>query len=204
MVKKTKADQFRQRNLLMDEKVIGKNIKQRRLHLGFSLAQLAKLSRFTKGYVSKIENSSKTPPLGTLAKIAAALNTDLDILISENVKPVHDMPLCLVQANERKEVIQRGTLHRDNYEALAYKKLGKNMEPILITPGFEEEKIFSHEGEVFLYVLEGTYEFSYRNEKYILQQGGSIYFDSVSSQAGRSNGEKKAKILAVTYSYKRN
>lgn len=187
----------------MDEKIIAENIKKRRLQRRFSLEQLAKLSGLTKGYVSKIENSSKAPPFATLMKIAAALNTDIDILLSENSEVPQDMPLCIVRANERKEVVLRGTLYGDRYEALAYKKLGKNMEPFLITSGFGEVKTFSHQGEAFLYVLEGTFELTYLNEKYILEEGDSMYFDSAGPQAGRSLGEKKAKVLAVTYSYKR-
>jgi quercetin dioxygenase-like cupin family protein len=54
-----------------------------------------------------------------------------------------------------------------------------------------------------MYVLEGTHEFIYDGKKYILNVGDSIYFDSVIPHSGRSIGKKKAKILAVMYSYKR-
>jgi len=54
-----------------------------------------------------------------------------------------------------------------------------------------------------MYVLEGTHEFAYGDQKYILKEGDSIYFDSSVSHSGRSLGKKKAKILAVLYSYKR-
>jgi quercetin dioxygenase-like cupin family protein len=54
-----------------------------------------------------------------------------------------------------------------------------------------------------MYVLEGTHEFIYDGKKYILNAGDSIYFDSVIPHSGRSIGKKKAKILAIMYSYKR-
>lgn len=187
----------------MDEKVISENIRRIRLERQLSVEQLAKISGLTKGYISKIENSAKAPPFSTLIKIAAALNTDVSLLVEADSETAQDLPLCIVRANERKEVVSRGTLYGYQYEALAYKKLGKNMEPYIITPAFDEKKMFSHEGEEFMFTLEGIHEFLYGNKRYILEPGDSIYFDSSVPHSGRSLGEKPAKILAVTYSYKR-
>lgn len=187
----------------MDEKQIVRNIKKFRINRKMSLERLAKLTGLTKGYVSKIENSDKAPPFSTLIKIADALNTDISLLIAEDSEAPEDMSLCIVRKNERKEVVSRGTLYGYHYEALAHKKIGKNMEPYIILPAFHEKGVFSHEGEEFMYVLEGTHEFIYDGKKYILNAGDSIYFDSVIPHSGRSIGKKKAKILAVMYSYKR-
>jgi mannose-6-phosphate isomerase-like protein (cupin superfamily) len=54
-----------------------------------------------------------------------------------------------------------------------------------------------------MYVLEGTHEFVYGAKRYILEQGDSIYFDSMVPHTGRSVGDKPAKVLVVMYSYKR-
>jgi len=189
----------------MDEKVISQNIKRIRLERQLSVEQLAKMSGLTKGYMSKIENSSKAPPFSTLIKIASALHTDVSILISIDSELAENTPLCIVRANERKEDMSRsGIPYGYQYESLAYKKLGKNMEPYIITPAFDEKKVFSHEGEEFMFVLEGTHEFVYGNKRYILEPGDSIYFDSSIPHTGRSIGEKPAKVLAVIYSYKRS
>lgn len=187
----------------MEEKQIVKNIKKFRVNKKMSLERLAKLSGLTKGYVSKIENSDKAPPFSTLIKIANALNTDVNLLIANDSEVPENLSLCIVKKNERKEVVSRGTLYGYHYEALAHKKVGKNMEPYIILPAFHEKGVFSHEGEEFMYVLEGTHEFIYDGKKYILNAGDSIYFDSVIPHSGRSIGKKKAKILAVMYSYKR-
>lgn len=77
------------------------------------------------------------------------------------------------------------------------------MEPFIIMPASDKEVIFQHEGEEFMYVLEGTHEFTYDGKKYILKKGDSIYFDSRIPHSGRSLGNKKARILTVIYSYKR-
>ncbi len=48
------------------------------------------------------------------------------------------------------------------------------------------KKVFSHEGEEFMFVLEGTHEFVYGNKRHILEPGDSIYFDSSVPHTGRS------------------
>lgn len=188
----------------MDERQIAKNIKKFRQNKKISLDRLARLTGLTKGYVSKIEHSGKAPPFSTLCKIANALDIDINLLLADESETPEDINLCIIRKNERKEVVSRGTLYGYHYEALAHKKVGKNMEPFIIKPAFQEKGIFSHEGEEFMYVLEGTHEFIYDGKKYILRAGDSIYFDSIIPHTGRSVGKKKAKILAVMYSYKRH
>ena len=187
----------------MDEKQVVQNIKTIRQSKKITLDQLAKLTGLTKGYISRIENSHKAPPLSTLYKIAIALDTDLSVLLAENLEVPEKVKLCIVRKNERKEVVTKGTLYGYQYVSLAYKKIGKNMEPYIIEPAVEEVGVFSHEGEEFMFVLEGTHEFIYNNEKYVLNEGDSIYFDSMIPHSGRSIGEKKARILGIMYSYKR-
>jgi transcriptional regulator with XRE-family HTH domain len=187
----------------MDEKRISENIKNVRVKKKISLEKLSKLSGLTKGYLSKIESSEKAPPFSTLMKIAKGLAIDVSFLISGEAEAPEDVKLCIVRAGERREVTTKGTSYGYRYEALAHKKLGKNMEPYIITPAFDEETWFSHEGEEFMYVLEGTHEFRYNGDTYILEVGDSIYFDSAVPHTGRSLGEKPAKVLAVLYSYKR-
>ncbi|MGD2125514.1 MAG: cupin domain-containing protein [Desulfobacteraceae bacterium] len=77
------------------------------------------------------------------------------------------------------------------------------MEPYIIGPAFDEGAIFQHEGESFMYVLEGKHEFMYDGDKYIMEEGDSVYFDAAVPRTGRSLGNKEAKLLAIMYNYKR-
>ena len=187
----------------MDEKQIAKNIKKIRLSKNLSQEKLAELSGLTKGYISKIEKSDTAPPLSTLSKIATALKVDITLLTAEHAEITKDIDICIVRKGEGKKV-SSATLVGYHYEALAYKKSGKNMEPFFLEPAFDEKVVFMHDGEEFMYVLEGVHEFIYDNKRYILKEGDSIYFDSRIPHTGRSLGKKKAKILAVMYSYKRH
>lgn len=99
--------------------------------------------------------------------------------------------------------LAEGSLYRYQYEALCSDKLGKNMEPYLIEPAFEEDAMFQHEGEEFIFVLEGRHELIYGGEKFTMEQGDSVYFDAGVPHTGRSIGKKKAKLFAMMFNYKR-
>jgi len=189
----------------MDERSIARNIKALRHHKKMSLDALSHLTGLTKGYLSKIERSRKAPPLSTLNKIALTMDVDVTYFLKENTEEVRDIKLAIVRKRERKKVVTKGSLslYGYEYEALAYNKPGKNMEPFILSPAWNKEATFQHDGEEFMYVLEGTHEFTYDGKKYILRRGDSIYFDSRVPHSGRSLGDKKARILTIIYSYKR-
>lgn len=187
----------------MDERQVGKNIRKIRKKRGLSLNELADMIGMTKGYISKIENSESAPPLSTLSKIALGLDVEVGVLTSEELDLPKPMQLCVTRKGEGKK-LTTGSLTGYHYEILAHKKSGKNMEPMLLSPSFDEEAIFSHEGEEFMYTIEGTHEIIYDGESYIIDAGDSIYFDSIVPHTGRSVGKTKAKVLAVSYSYKRD
>ncbi len=187
----------------MTEELIAKNIGILRKKKKITLQQLADLTGLTKGYLSKIERSAKSPPYSTLNKVARALGVDVSYLINEIVEESGDPRIAFVKKNQGKIVETVGSPYGYAYQTLASAKPGKNMEPYIIEPAFEEKAVFQHEGEEFLYVLEGTHEFIYDGTTYLMEEGDSVYFDSGVPHTGRSVGKKRAKMLAVMFSYKR-
>jgi len=192
----------------MYEALITKNIKELRKQKKITLQELADLTGLTKGYRSKIERAKKAPPYSTLNKIAIALDVDAASLLEINFDQSRDKRISFTRKHDRKRIEQLGSvadgsLYGYRYEALAFDKQGKNMEPYIIEPAFEDEAIFKHEGEEFMLVLEGKHEFIYDGETYIMEEGDSVYFDAAVPHTGKSLGEKKAKLLAVLFNYKR-
>ena len=189
--------------LVMNEESVGKNIKAIRKQKNITLQELARRSGLTKSYLSRIERSKKAPPYSTVNRIAMALEVEVAYLISEKVEGLSDIRISIAKKNKGKVVQTLGSSYGYKYEALGFSKPGKNMQPYIITAAFDEKSVFQHEGEEFLYVLEGTYEFIYDGKKYIMEEGDSAYFDSGVPHTARSLGDKKARVLAVMYSYKR-
>jgi transcriptional regulator with XRE-family HTH domain len=187
----------------MKKYLVGKKIKEFRSGRNLSLEKLADLTGFTKGYLSRIENSPKPPPIYTLTKISSALGLDVSKLLSEEIGRSEAVEITITRNREHAITDGRGTPYGYVYEALAQGKLGKNMEPFLVTNSFKGRTDFQHEGEEFLYVLEGTLEFIFRDKSFILEKGDCAYFESGFPHGGRSLGEVPAKIMIVIYSYKR-
>jgi len=188
----------------MDEQTICKNIKKLRKQNNYTLEKLAKLTGLTKGYLSKIERSEKAPPYSTLNKIAGAMGLEITNILGKGIEPLSDARITFQKSNQGNIINATSQLSGYDYEVLGANKPGKNMEPFIIYSPFDIKKMYSHEGEEFIYILEGTLEFIYGEKKFIMEPGDNVYFDSCVPHGGISLGEKKAKLLVVIYFYKRN
>ena len=76
------------------------------------------------------------------------------------------------------------------------------MEPFIvdIESGLQSDYMLSsHEGEEFIYVLEGEVEINYGKETYTLAKGDSIYLDSIVMHNVHAANQNSARILAVVY-----
>ncbi|VBB44473.1 Transcriptional regulator (Cro/CI family protein) [uncultured Desulfatiglans sp.] len=187
----------------MQEEWITQNIRNLREKKGMTLQELADLTGLTKSYLSKIERSKKAPPYSTVNKIANALGVDVRFIFEGNGEEDIDPRITFTRRGAGEVVETVGAFYGYKYEALASKKPGKNMLPYIIEPAFEEKGVFQHEGEELLYVLEGRHEFVYDGKSTMMEEGDCVYFDAGVPHYGRSVGEKKAKLLAVMFNYKR-
>jgi transcriptional regulator with XRE-family HTH domain len=183
---------------MIPESQIGKNIKALRLSQNLTIKTLADKAGITKGYLSKVENSDKAPPVSTLLVIAKALGVTVSQLLGEENAPVR---CSLVKKNERMLMARNGTVFGYSYETLAHPYLDKKMEPYILTiPAKSEERsIFQHEGEEMLLVIEGTMRFLHGEDEYIVETGDCVYFDSSVPHFGRPADDRDVKCVMVIY-----
>jgi transcriptional regulator with XRE-family HTH domain len=59
--------------------MLGQMVHDRRVELGLTQAELAERAGMTQPQLSRLESGGATPTVPLLARIAAALNADLDI-----------------------------------------------------------------------------------------------------------------------------
>jgi len=183
---------------LFIESEIGRRIKASRINKKFTLEQVANQTGFTKGYLSRIEKSEKSPPLSTLGIIARALGITISFLVGEEEQKTS---IDIVKKGERPLIARKGAALDYSYEAVAHTFPNKKMEPFILTLPLKPKKktIHQHEGEELLFVLEGTMKFLLGNREYILEEGDCIYFDSGIRHFGESAGRKEAKCFMVIY-----
>ena len=70
---------------------------------------------------------------------------------------------------------------------------------LLLTASCSDFVLSSHEGEEFIMVMEGIMEISYGKNTYLLEEGDSIYYDSIVPHHVHAYEGQAAKILAVIY-----
>ena len=183
---------------MLEEKEIGKNIRAMRKAAGHSLDAFAKKTGLSKGYLSKLENSDKSPPVSTLIIIAEALGVSLSELFGEGQEKIS---LSLVKAGQRKPMARNGTSFGYSYETLAHTFPNKHMEPYVLTIPASSTKsaVFKHKGEEILLVLQGTMRFTHGADQYLVETGDCIYFDSGIEHYGLPVGEVDLKCLMVIF-----
>jgi transcriptional regulator with XRE-family HTH domain len=185
------------------EKTVGEKIKQIREMKKVSIEELAERSGMEISLIQKIEQDKNVPSLAPLIKIARALGVRLGTFLddSDSYGPV------VVRSGEHHKGVRftsqtSEALEHLNFFSLAFDKAGRNMEPFIveIEPGTKSDYMLSsHEGEEFIYVLEGEVEINYGKETYQLSKGDSIYLDSIVLHNVHAGNNQPAKILAVVY-----
>ena len=181
---------------------VGEKIKKVREGKKMSLSDLAEKTGYSSALLSQIENHLLSPSLGTLIQISHALEVPLSELFGE--KRGHSY--TIVRKDERKLISRfaskEGVNYGYTYESLGYDKRNRRMEPFIVTlepATVKHEKLSSHSGEEFIYVLEGEMEVVLGDLKDVLSPGDSIYYDSSLPHRVACVGETPAKILAVLF-----
>ncbi len=179
--------------------LIGERIKTIREKKGLSLDELSKLTGFEIDLLSKIEKNEIQPQLGTVIKLSKAL----DSAFSRIVSGVGNKLYSITRKAEQK-IISRSTTDKGNKKLYTYKSLapevkGRHMEALIVQ--LEENpsnEVSVHEGEEFIYVIEGNAIMKIGGEEFELEPGDSVYYLStmphmISAKEGQST------ILAVLY-----
>lgn len=188
---------------MTQERHPGDVIKDLRESQQLSLEDLAQRCQLEVEFISHIEQGRLFPSLAPLMKIARALGVRLGTFLDggEGTGPV------LVRQGQASDVMRftgsgaqkTGTL---DFYSLASAKSDRNMEPFLIdvcASDNTEPVLSSHEGEEFLFILEGSIQVTLGRETHLLHQGDSIYYDSIVPHEVRAADGGAARILAVVY-----
>jgi transcriptional regulator with XRE-family HTH domain len=181
---------------------VGEKVKGLRERKGLSLKDVADLTGFSTALLSQMENHLVSPSLGTIIKLARAFGVRVGDFLGET----EGEPFTIIRRDERK-IISRfaskdGVKYGYVYESLGFDKKDRHMEPFIITlepATVKTAKTSVHEGEEFIFVLEGEMEVILGNHTDVLYPGDSIYYDSTIPHRVQCHQERVTKILAVIY-----
>jgi len=187
----------------VEEFRIGGKVKDLRERNFYTLHDLAAKTGISKSVLNEIESDEIMPPVGTLLKLARALSVGMAYFFKDEA-PAEQV--SVTRSGERLSV-KRRPHHRDGevdyvYESLEARMPGKHMEPLLVefVPMETAEMVFtSHEGEEFLFLLDGKLEFRTNERVEILSAGDALYFDSALNHSFRSLTDAPARAVVVVW-----
>lgn len=178
---------------------VGARILKIREEKDLSLDEISKMTGFDVAFLTQIENKEVQPQLGTLIRLSKALDSAFGRLVSG----VGDKLYSITRKNER-HTISRSTSKKSQKQVYTYKSLapdvqGRHMEAFLVQLEEDPEKETSlHEGEEFIFVLDGEVILEIGEDKFELEPGDSAYYLSTTSHHIAAK-KGKATIVAVMY-----
>ncbi|MBQ8361507.1 MAG: helix-turn-helix transcriptional regulator [Bacteroidaceae bacterium] len=185
-------------------KIVGEKIKSLRETREISISELAERSGLAEEQITRIENNIDIPSLAPLIKIARALGVRLGTFLDDQDET--GAVVCRKQ-EETDTTISFSNNALDarthmRYHSLSKSKADRHMEPFIIDIEATDEnkyELSSHEGEEFVYVMEGAIEVCHGKNKYVIKTGDTIYYDSIVPHHLHGYQGEAAKILAVVY-----
>jgi transcriptional regulator with XRE-family HTH domain len=164
---------------------------------GVTLEALAGKTGITKGFLSQVERGMKAPSISTLMRIAQVLGVTVAELFEDSPKK-KAARYSLVRASERQRYAREGSVYGYQYEALAFRKGSKKMEPFIVFPPLRmPHDLFRHDGDEMMLVLSGRIQVELAGELLDLKPGDCVYFDAATPHRSRSVGKRMARAVVV-------
>ncbi|WP_419922043.1 helix-turn-helix domain-containing protein [Candidatus Poriferisodalis sp.] len=137
----------------VDIALLGQRIRLVRTDLGMTLADVARETGLSTGFLSQVENGLTNVSLGALYRIAGALKITAPELLAQGAEPI-------VSVVRRDEGVWRSADEADppQLARMLTSAPRRRMEirECVVPPGFRSDPAWTHAGDEILYVLEGT------------------------------------------------
>ncbi len=169
---------------------IGRQLARLRHQQQLTLTGVARKTGLSVSFLSSLERGQANASIATLQKLAHLYKTNVLSFFGGEKEANR-----LVRPRERR-VLQPHPGVQMELLALG----NRMMEPHLfrIAPGASSGGSYHHEGEEFIYVLQGALEIWLDEvERYVLEEGDSLYFESSQAHRWRSLSDKETVLLWI-------
>lgn len=174
---------------------VGEKIKEKRLSSKKTLKDVAEATGLSIGFLSQLERGLTSVANDTLKKIADSLNVDVEYFIEhpkclgKNTTRSYEREIIRVQGNSIIEynltnMIDTGVMRPRLVEILPQKEVEKAEE-------------YSHEGEEFVYVLEGILTLSVNGQVTDLYPGDCAHYKSTKQHNWSNQTNKTVRLLSI-------
>jgi transcriptional regulator with XRE-family HTH domain len=174
------------------EESFGERIRRLREANGISMEAFSRDTGYPEEFLKDVEEGKIAPPVAVVLQLSRILNVDMDQL----------------EGTRSKEAARKRTTgHKKRVASYAYKSLTKPGERkhlrayrVTIDPETEHKGVeYHHDGEEFIYVLQGGLKIQVGQNTSAIKKGGCINFDSSISHKLSNPTQEKAELLVVIY-----
>jgi transcriptional regulator with XRE-family HTH domain len=180
----------------MSEKLeeIGSRLRELRELSRLSVDDMASYLNVPVEIYNCFEEGKQDIPASKLIEIARKFDVDMGLLLTGR-----EPKMNVFTVTRKGEGIEAERRRQYKYQSLAGKFIHKKAEPFIVTvePFQGKPSTYSHSGQEFDYVLEGTLKFHIYDHEVILENGDSIFFDSSYAHALEALNNKSARLLVL-------
>lgn len=184
------------------QKDIGERIRRMREAQELSREQVCGLAGLSADRLAALEEGREVPSIGVVIKLSRVLGSKVGGLLHGGASAPEG--LSVNRAGEAGVGYDQG----DTDQGYTYRSLtrpgtpGRGMEPFLLTfdPRVTDARPLAHDGQEFVYVLEGAIELFYDGQRLTLRPGDSAYLEARRPHLFRGLGEAPSRMLAVVWS----
>lgn len=154
---------------------ISEKIRKIRREQNITLKELSEKTELSVSFLSQFEREVTSITLVSLKKIAEALNLTMKELFDDEKESASTF------VHKGKDTQMMGLVKKyASYERLSGKFEGRKLESLLLRmePLREDFLTCTHEGEEFIYIIEGTARFTVDGVEYEVGEGESIHYPS--------------------------
>jgi transcriptional regulator with XRE-family HTH domain len=186
----------------MSAEKISQRIKYYMEKRNIDIDRLAESTGLDKEFIATMLQENVYPPLGPMIKIARTLGVRLGTFLDDQESTDPYIVRSAERLTKFSVLSEKNKPASLNFFSLGMGKTDRHMEPFFIEVMPESavrKTLSSHEGEEWIAVLKGSIEVIYGKETYILEEGDSVYYNSVVPHYVSARGGEKAQIHAVVY-----
>ncbi|WP_419658156.1 putative transcriptional regulator, XRE family [Desulfosarcina variabilis str. Montpellier] len=170
---------------------VGKKIKKARTDKKITFDTLANETGFSIDFLKKVEAGKITPPVGSLLQISRALEIDSGDLLKDEEDRMQDR----IKAYTKRTASYAYTTLTPGAENKHLKAFRVKIDAMKDHEGVS----YNHEGEEFVYVLDGTIEVVVGEHVNTVAAGESLHFNSGIQHLLRNVGDTDAELIVVIY-----
>lgn len=182
-------------------KYVGERIRKLREAQDMSLEQVGRLTGIDPGRLQAYEDGTAVPAIGAVIQLSRVFGSKMEGLLHGGGAVSESLTIC--RAGESHGGEQGGTEQSYAYQSLTRPgTAGHLMEPFLLSfdPAVAPGVPITHDGQEFVYVVEGAIELFYDGRSFRLDKGDSAYLSSSRPHTFHGLGSTVARMLAVVSS----